>query len=56
MPSPIAAIISIPTPEYKLDEADEEGGVYPPAEDTFLMMDALESDQQASPHSLSFPA
>ncbi|KAI1712152.1 methyltransferase small domain-containing protein [Ditylenchus destructor] len=35
----------LPTPNYKLNALDVEKSVYPPSEDTFLLLDALEADK-----------
>jgi len=34
----------IPTPEYKIDP-ELHGNVYPPSEDTFLLIDALSKER-----------
>lgn len=35
---------NFPTPTYKIEE--NEQSVYPPSEDTFLLMDALEKERE----------
>ena len=34
-----------PTPKYKIDPEEGDNNVYPPSEDTFLFMDALEKEK-----------